>query len=42
MGVAIPSLKTTVLGNNGKYCSIQKLQDRTEYGLIKTLLISSV
>jgi len=31
-----------VLGNRGIYCSVYKLQDKTEYRLIKTTVISSV
>jgi len=31
-----------ILGNSGKYFSVYKLQDKTEYGLIKTQLISSI
>jgi len=31
-----------ILGNSGRYCSVYKLQDNRECGLIKTTLISSV
>jgi len=31
-----------ILGNSGRYCSDYKLQDKTEWGLIRTSLISSV
>ena len=31
-----------ILGNSGRYCSDYKLQEKTERGLIKTSLISSV
>jgi len=30
------------MGNSGKYCSVYKLQDITEYKLIKTSLIYNV
>jgi len=30
-----------ILGNRGKYCSFYKLQEKTEYRLIKTTVISS-
>jgi len=31
-----------ILSNSDRYCSIYKSQDRTECGLTKTLLITSV
>ena len=31
-----------ILGNSDRYCSVYKLQDKTEHKLIKTTLISSV
>jgi len=30
-----------ILGNSSSYCSVQKLQDKTECGLTQTSLISS-
>ena len=31
-----------ILGNSGRYCFVYELQDRTEYGLMKTSQIFSV
>ena len=31
-----------ILGNSGRYCSVYKLQDKTEHNLVKATVVSSV